>query len=62
MNNERQPRVKKRSSRWDHEYYDIEDDFIDDSEAMAESIGMLRPKVDGFFVYRGPVETTNEDP
>ncbi|KAG0340325.1 hypothetical protein BG000_000182 [Podila horticola] len=57
-----EPRVKKKSSRWDHEYYDIEDDFIDDSEAMAESIGMLRPKVDGFFVYRGPVETTNEDP
>ncbi|KAG0084183.1 hypothetical protein BGZ92_010139 [Podila epicladia] len=57
-----EPRIKKKSSRWDHEYYDIEDDFIDDSEALAESIGMLRPKVDGFFVYRGPVETTNEDP
>ncbi|KFH70712.1 hypothetical protein MVEG_03560 [Podila verticillata NRRL 6337] len=57
-----EPRVKKKSSRWDHEYYDIEDDFIDDSEAMAESIGMVRPKFDGFFVYRGPVETTNEDP
>lgn len=29
---------------------------------MLESIGMVRPKVDGFFAYRGPVETTNEDP
>ncbi|KAF8938351.1 hypothetical protein BGZ58_001083 [Dissophora ornata] len=55
-------RVYKRPSRWDTEHYDIEDEFIDDSEMMLESIGMVRPKVDGFFAYRGPVETTNEDP
>ncbi|KAI8362190.1 hypothetical protein B0O80DRAFT_94994 [Mortierella sp. GBAus27b] len=29
---------------------------------MLESIGMVRPKVDGFFAFRGPVETTIEDP
>lgn len=29
---------------------------------MYDSIGMVRPKVDGFFAFRGPVETTNEDP
>ncbi|KAF9915896.1 hypothetical protein BX616_005115 [Lobosporangium transversale] len=55
-------RVYKRSSRWDTEHYDIEDEFIDDSEMMLESIGMVRPKVEGFFAYRGPVETTTEDP
>ncbi|KAG0331079.1 hypothetical protein BG004_001834 [Podila humilis] len=55
------PRVQKKASRWDTEYYDVEDEFIDDSEAMAESIGMVRPKLDGFFVFRGPVETTTED-
>ncbi|KAF9980758.1 hypothetical protein BGZ65_004710, partial [Modicella reniformis] len=54
--------VYKRPSRWDTEHYDIEDEFIDDSEMMLEAIGMVRPKVDGFFAYRGPVETTNEDP
>ncbi|KAF9361747.1 hypothetical protein BGX26_012468 [Mortierella sp. AD094] len=53
--------VRKRPSRWDTERYDFEDDFIDDSEMMLESIGMVRPKVDGFFAYRGPVETTAED-
>ncbi|KAG0002303.1 hypothetical protein BGZ80_003415 [Entomortierella chlamydospora] len=53
--------VRKRPSRWDTERYDFEDDFIDDSEMMLESIGMVRPKVDGFFAYRGPVETTVED-
>ncbi|KAF9582894.1 hypothetical protein BGW38_010614 [Lunasporangiospora selenospora] len=53
----------KRKSRWDTEQYDVEDEFIDDSEMMLESIGMVRPKVGGFFAYRGPVETTtNEDP
>ncbi|KAG0316981.1 hypothetical protein BGZ99_006565 [Dissophora globulifera] len=55
-------KVQKRPSRWDTEHYDIEDEFIDDSEMMLESIGMVRPKVEGFFAYRGPVETTNEDP
>ncbi|KAF9360231.1 hypothetical protein BGX34_007884 [Mortierella sp. NVP85] len=55
-------RVLKRPSRWDTEHYDIEDEFIDDSEMMLEAIGMVRPKMDGFFAYRGPVETTNEDP
>ncbi|KAG0367011.1 hypothetical protein BGZ54_004549 [Gamsiella multidivaricata] len=54
--------VYKRPSRWDTEHYDIEDEFIDDSEMMLESIGMVRPKIDGFFAYRGPVEITNEDP
>ncbi|KAF9959848.1 hypothetical protein BGZ72_008622 [Mortierella alpina] len=54
--------VLKRPSRWDTEHYDIEDEFIDDSEMMLEAIGMVRPKVDGFFAYRGPVETTTEDP
>ncbi|KAF9207365.1 hypothetical protein BGZ49_000611 [Haplosporangium sp. Z 27] len=53
--------VRKRPSRWDTERYDFEDDFIDDSEMMLESIGMVRPKVDGFFAYRGPIETTAED-
>ncbi|KAG0200825.1 hypothetical protein BGX28_006211 [Mortierella sp. GBA30] len=54
--------VQKRPSRWDTEHYDIEDEFIDDSEMMLEAIGMVRPKVEGFFAYRGPVETTTEDP
>ncbi|KAI1293420.1 hypothetical protein EDD11_008378 [Mortierella claussenii] len=54
-------RVYKRPSRWDTEHYDIEDEFIDDSDMMLESIGVVRPKVDGFFAYRGPVETTVED-
>ncbi|KAF9438609.1 hypothetical protein BGZ76_006508 [Entomortierella beljakovae] len=53
--------IKKRPSRWDTEHYDIDDEFIDDSEMMLESIGMVRPKVDGFFAFRGPVETTAED-
>ncbi|KAG0261208.1 hypothetical protein BG011_001249, partial [Mortierella polycephala] len=54
--------VYKRPSRWDTEHYDIEDEFIDDSEMMLEAIGMVRPKIDGFFAYRGPVETMTEDP
>jgi len=52
----------KRPSRWDTEHYDIEDEFIDDSEMMLEANSMVRTKVDGFFAYRGPVETTTEDP
>ncbi|GJJ78591.1 hypothetical protein EMPS_10950 [Entomortierella parvispora] len=51
----------KRPSRWDSEHYDIEDEFIDDSEMMLEAIGMIRPKIEGFFAFRGPVETVEDN-
>ncbi|KAG0225855.1 hypothetical protein BGW41_004485 [Actinomortierella wolfii] len=55
------PRTHKKPSRWDTERYDVEDEFIDDSEMMLEDIGMVKPKIEGFFVYRGPVETTVDE-
>ncbi|KAF9339333.1 hypothetical protein BGZ91_006304, partial [Linnemannia elongata] len=49
-------RPQKKRSRWDFESYDINDDFIDDSEAMVQSMGIkLRPKESGFYVCRGPL-------
>ncbi|KAF9091190.1 hypothetical protein BGX23_005395 [Mortierella sp. AD031] len=49
-------RPQKKRSRWDFESYDMNDDFIDDSEAMVQSMGIkLRPKESGFYVCRGPI-------
>ncbi|KAG9065504.1 hypothetical protein KI688_001792 [Linnemannia hyalina] len=49
-------RPQKKRSRWDFESYDVNDDFIDDSEAMVQSMGIkLRPKESGFYVCRGPL-------
>ncbi|KAG0281363.1 hypothetical protein BGZ96_001172 [Linnemannia gamsii] len=49
-------RPQKKRSRWDFESYDMNDDFIDDSEAMVQSMGIkLKPKESGFYVCRGPL-------
>ncbi|KAK3837371.1 MAG: hypothetical protein J3R72DRAFT_449806 [Linnemannia gamsii] len=55
-------RPQKKRSRWDFESYDVNDDFIDDSEAMVQSMGIkLKPKESGFYVCRGPLEMVPVD-
>ncbi|KAF9919976.1 hypothetical protein FBU30_010297 [Linnemannia zychae] len=55
-------RPQKKRSRWDFESYDMNDDFIDDSEAMVQSMGIkLKPKESGFYVCRGPLEMVPVD-
>ncbi|KAI8058184.1 hypothetical protein BDF22DRAFT_26286 [Syncephalis plumigaleata] len=48
-----------RQRRKDDDNYDFNDPFIDDADAINMGVRRPRPKgVDGFFVWRGPLPTT----
>ncbi|ORX94159.1 hypothetical protein K493DRAFT_32219 [Basidiobolus meristosporus CBS 931.73] len=47
---------KRRRRRFEVEDYDVNDPFIDDSELFISGLGLTKPKQDGFFVYKGPLE------
>ncbi|CAG8564362.1 5809_t:CDS:2 [Ambispora leptoticha] len=54
-------RSRKKTSR--EENYDISDPFIDDSELAPAQLftGEIRPSVEGFFVWKGPLVTEGSD-
>ncbi|KAJ3173583.1 hypothetical protein HDU88_002670 [Geranomyces variabilis] len=49
---------KKRKKRMTDDYYDIDDEFIDDSDLFFSEVGYVAPQEieSGFFAWRGPVE------
>ncbi|KAJ3180060.1 hypothetical protein HDU87_002284 [Geranomyces variabilis] len=49
---------KKRKKRVTDDYYDIDDEFIDDSDLFFSEVGYVAPQEmeSGFFAWRGPVE------
>ncbi|CAJ0629282.1 11110_t:CDS:10 [Entrophospora sp. SA101] len=51
---EQNNRKKKRQER-----YDISDPFIDDSGMVPFRLDKPRPKIEGFYVWRGPLELEN---
>ncbi|KAI9227892.1 MAG: hypothetical protein DHS80DRAFT_31333 [Piptocephalis tieghemiana] len=42
--------------------YDMDDAFIDDSEAHATSMEAIWPQHDAFYIWRGPLETVDVTP
>ncbi|KAL1915672.1 uncharacterized protein VTP21DRAFT_6431 [Calcarisporiella thermophila] len=54
---ERDASVKRKRRVEADDEYDVNDPFIDDSDLLVEGFGYMRPKQDGFFVYKGPLET-----
>ncbi|WWC95660.1 hypothetical protein V866_002525 [Kwoniella sp. B9012] len=54
---------KKSKKRKPVETYDLEDEFIDDSEILIDApTHFARPKKEGFFVHSGPLELMEESP
>jgi HPC2 and ubinuclein domain len=52
--------VKRRRRQAGADKYDVEDPFIDDSEALMEQVAAASK--DGFFVYSGPLIAEGERP
>jgi hypothetical protein len=54
----KKPPIKRRRRQAGADKYDVEDPFIDDSEALMEQVAAASK--DGFFVYSGPLIAEGE--
>ncbi|CAK9783259.1 unnamed protein product [Cutaneotrichosporon oleaginosum] len=58
----RKKRPTKSGRRAPRELYDLNDDFIDDSDVYIDMpTHVARPKKEGFFVHQGPLELLEEE-
>lgn len=56
------PRRRRRRKLDEEDFYDFNDPFIDDSDLQEFGLGqIIKPKMNGYFMWRGPVETVVEE-